>query len=367
MRRATITGWGRCVPPAVLTNSDLATVMDTSDDWISTRTGIKERRITHTETSDMAVVAGRHALAAAGLEPDQIDLLIVATCTPDRLIPSSASYVQPKLGVTAAACLDVNAACSGFVYGLSIANGMIATGGFKRILLIGAEKLSMLLDAEERATAVLFGDGAGAVVIEPAQGDDGVLAITLGTDGGLADKLTVAGFATERTAGAGGELFKLVMDGQEIFRHAVIRMGESATKVIDEAGFELEDIDLLIPHQANTRIIDATARRLKMPYEKVFLNIASYGNTSAASIPIALSEAIELGRVRPGANLVMVAFGGGLTWGAVALRFADRVTPLAMSTAALPPTDKTGLELFAEVQEERRRRRGAHAAKSGRE
>lgn len=357
MRRATITGWGRCTPPAVLSNSDLAMVMDTSDEWISTRTGIKERRITHTETSDMAVVAGRHALAAAGLEPEQIDLLIVATCTPDRIIPSAASYVQPMLGLANAACLDINAACSGFVYGMSLANGMIAAGSFAKILLIGAEKLSMLLDTDERSTAVLFGDGAGAVVIEPAEGDDGVLSLTLGSDGGLADKLTVSGFGTERL-GDGDDHFKLIMDGREVFRHAVTHMAEAVARVVADAGLDLDDIDLLIPHQANTRIIDATARRLKMPYEKVFLNIASYGNTSAASIPIALSEAIELGRIRPGANLAMVAFGGGLTWGALCLRFGERVTPLAMSTASLPPTDKTGLELLGEVQEERRRRRG---------
>ena len=364
MRRATITGWGRCIPPAVLTNDDLATVMDTSDEWISTRTGIKERRITHTETSDMAAVAGAHALAAAGLEPEQIDLLIFATCTPDRLIPSAASYVQPILGLSNAACLDINAACSGFVYGLATAHGMIAAGLNQRILLIGAEKLSMLLDVDVRDTAVLFGDGAGAVVLEPAEGDDGILSVTLGTDGGLAEKLTVSGFGTERL-GDDRDHYTLLMDGQEIFRNAVTQMGAAAAKVVEDAGFALEDIDLLIPHQANTRIIDATARRLKMPFDKVFVNIAGYGNTSAASIPIALSEAIELGRVRPGANMVMVAFGGGLTWGAVALRFGERVTPKATSTASLPPTDKTGLELLAEVQEEIRLRRGSQPVKSG--
>ena len=364
MRRATITGWGRCIPPAVLTNADLATVMDTSDEWISTRTGIKERRISHTETSHLAAVAGSHAIAAAGLDAGDIDLLIVATCTPDRIIPSVASYVQPLLGLDNAACLDINAACSGFVYGLATAQGMIAAGLHRRILLIGAEKLSMLLDVEERSTAVLFGDGAGAVVLEPAEGDDGILAVTLGTDGGLADKLTVSGFGTERL-GAEPDNYKLVMDGQEIFRHAVTEMGAAAAKVVEDAGLDLDDVDLLIPHQANTRIIDATARRLKIPYDKVFLNIAGYGNTSAASIPIALSEAIELGRVRPGANLVMVAFGGGLTWGAVALRFGERVTPLAVSSAALPPTDKTGLELLDEVQKEIARRRGPLTARDG--
>ncbi len=357
MRRATITGWGSCVPPAVLTNHDLEGVMDTSDEWITTRTGIKERRITHTETSDMAAVAGRHAIAAAGVEPEDIDLLILATCSPDRLIPSAASYVQPMLGVTNAACLDINAACSGFVYGLSLANGMIATGAANRVLLIGAEKLSTLIDIEDRSTAVLFGDGAGAVVLEPAAGDEGVLSLNLGTDGSLADKLTVSGFATEAITDLSEE-FSLFMDGREIFRNAVVQMGEAAAKAVADAGLELSDVDLLVPHQANTRIIDATARRMDIPAERVFVNIASYGNTSAASIPIALTEALEMGRVEPGDVVVFVAFGGGLTWGAACVRFGDRVTPIATSDATLPPTDKSGVELLRERQQERRVRRG---------
>ncbi len=357
MRRATITGWGRCIPPGVLANSDLETVMDTSDDWISSRTGIKERRITHTETSDMAAVAGFQALAAAGLEPADIDLLLLATCTPDRMIPSAASFVQSKLGAVNAAAMDLNAACSGFVYALGLANGMVATGSAQRVLIIGAEKLSTILDIEDRSTAVLFGDGAGAVVLEAATGDDGVLSLNMGTDGTLARSLTVPGFGTEQL-GPIREQFSLYMDGAEIFRNAVTQMGEAAAKAIQDAGLELDDIDLMIPHQANTRIIDATARRLRMPSEKVFVNIASYGNTSAASIPIALSEALEMGRIAPGDNLVMVAFGGGLTWGAACLRFGDRVTPLGTSDAALPATARSGLELLEERQQERRVRRG---------
>ncbi len=357
MRRATITGWGSCVPPAVLTNHDLEGVMDTSDEWITTRTGIKERRITHTETSDMATVAGHHAIAAAGLQPEDIDLLIVATCTPDRIIPSSASFVQPKLGVYNAACLDVNAACSGFVYGLSLANGMIATGSARRVLLIGAEKLSTLLDVEDRSTAVLFGDGAGAVVLEAAEGEEGLLALNLGTDGKLATKLTVGGFGTE-TLGDAMDNFALFMDGREVFRNAVVQMGEAAAKAVADAGLQLDDVDLLIPHQANTRIIDATARRMDLPPERVFVNIAGYGNTSAASIPIALTEALEMGRISPGSIVVFVAFGGGLTWGAACVRFGDRTTPLGLSDAALAPTTQSGLELLEERQRERRARRG---------
>jgi 3-oxoacyl-[acyl-carrier-protein] synthase-3 len=358
MRRATITGWGKCTPPAVLTNHDLEAVMDTNDEWITTRTGIKERRITHTETSDMAAVAGRHAVAAAGLEVTDIDLLIVATCTPDRIIPSAASYAQAKMGAFNAACLDVNAACSGFIYGLSIANGMIATGAASKILLIGAEKLSTLLDIEDRSTAVLFGDGAGAVVLEPARGDDGVLALNLGTDGRLAEILTVSGFGTEKIEAVMSQ-YSLTMDGPEVFRNAVTQMGEAAARAVADAGIELEDVDVLIPHQANMRIIDATARRMKLSPDKVYVNITGYGNTSAASIPIALTEALESERVGPGANLVFVAFGGGLTWGAACVRFGDRVSALGTSDARLPETTATGLELLMERQDERRRRRGA--------
>lgn len=357
VRRATITGWGSCIPPGVLTNHDLESVMDTTDEWITTRTGIKERRITHTETSDMAAVAAARALAAAGVGPEEIDLLVLATCTPDRLIPSAASYVQPRIGVTNAACLDINAACSGFIYGLSIANAMVATGAARKVLLIGAEKLSTLLDVNDRSTAVLFGDGAGAVVLEESQGDDGVLSLNIGTDGTLADKLTVSGFATE-ALGPLNEEFSLTMDGREIFRNAVVQMGEAAARAVADAGLGLDDVDLLIPHQANTRIIDATARRMDLPAEKVFVNIASYGNTSAASIPIALTEALEMGRIGPGDDVVFVAFGGGLTWGAACVRFGDRVTPIATSDAELPPTQKSGLELLGERQRERARRRG---------
>jgi 3-oxoacyl-[acyl-carrier-protein] synthase-3 len=342
----------------VLTNHDLESVMNTTDEWITTRTGIKERRIAHTETSDMAAVAGAHAMAAAGVDPGEVDLLIVATCTPDRLIPSAASYAQPKLGVVNAACFDINAACSGFVYGLSIANGMIATGAVSTVLLVGAEKLTTLLDVDDRTTAVLFGDGAGAVVLEATERDEGVLSLNLGTDGALADKLTVTGFATA-DLGPLAEEYVLSMDGREIFRNAVVQMGEAALRAVADAGLELDDVDLLIPHQANTRIIDATARRMDLPPDKVFVNIASYGNTSAASIPIALTEALEMGRIRPGDDVVFVAFGGGLTWGAACVRFGQRVTPIGESDAALPPTRKSGVELLADRRRQQMLRRGA--------
>jgi 3-oxoacyl-[acyl-carrier-protein] synthase-3 len=323
--------------------------MDTTDEWITTRTGIKERRISHMETSDMAAVAGKHALAAAGLDPEDIDLLVLATCTPDRIIPSAASFVQAKIGAPNAPAVDVNAACSGFVYGLNFANAMVAAGSARRVLLIGAEKFSPLLDVDDRSTAVLFGDGAGAVVLEASDGPDGVLSAMLGTDGRLAKILTVPGSGSEDPDPdeVSGRIF---MDGREVFRNAVVQMGEAARKVIADAGLDLSDVDLLIPHQANERIIDAIARRMKLPPGKVFINIASYGNTSAASIPIALTEALAEGRIAPGAVITFVAFGGGLTWGAAALRWGDRIDPIAASDAALPSTNRTGLDLLLERQ-----------------
>jgi 3-oxoacyl-[acyl-carrier-protein] synthase-3 len=354
MPRATITGWGKCVPPAVITNADYEAVMDTTDEWITTRTGIKERRITHVENSDMAAVAGDHALAAAGLEPGDIDLLILATCTPDRLIPGSSAYVQAKLGLTEAAALDINAACSGFVYALTVGASMIAGGMYRRVLVVGSEKLSMLLSYEDRSTAVLFGDGAGAVVLEPATGTEGVLATDLGTDGTLVDSLTAGGYGTAENLLI-EEDGRVQMDGREIFRNAVVQMGEAAVRVADEAGWGVEGVDMLIPHQANVRIIDATARRMKLPPEKAFVNIASYGNTSAASIPIALTEALEEGRISPGDHVVFVAFGGGLTWAAAALEWGDRVTPVRVSEARLSDSEETGLELLTRRNEKRLR------------
>ncbi len=345
MRHAQITGWGKCVPPAVLSNADLETVMDTTDEWITTRTGIKERRIAHVENSDMSTVAARQALAAAGKTPDDLDLIIGATCTPDSMIPSLAVMVQEKLGGRPTGAFDLNAACSGFIYALATADRMVRAGGMETVLVVGAEKLHYWLDFTNRNTAVLFGDGAGAVVVEASDAETGVLSYELGADGGLAEILCVRGTGTKGDAGQ-RPLPNLQMDGPEVFRKAVTTMGDASVRVVEKAGLSLGDVDLLIPHQANVRIIDATARRLKLDPEKVFINIASYGNTSAATIPIALAEALDERRVRPGANIVFAAFGGGLTWAAAVLRWGERIDPLGTSDARLPPTDATGLELM---------------------
>jgi 3-oxoacyl-[acyl-carrier-protein] synthase-3 len=345
MQNAVVTGWGKCVPPAVLSNADLETVTDTSDEWITTRTGIKERRISHVETSDMATVAGHRALAAAGLTADDLDLVLVATCTPDRLIPSAASMVQDKLGASRAAAMDLNAACSGFIFGLVTASQMIAAGGFRRILLAGAEKLHYFLDFTDRSTSVLFGDGAGAVVLEATDGDAGLQSFELGTDGAAGPILCVPDSGTEGAPSIDRRTV-VHMEGPEVFRRAVAAMGDASMRVVAEAGLGLDDVDLLIPHQANIRIIDATARRLKLDPSRVFVDIFSYGNTSAATIPMALTEALEEGRVGPGANLVFAAFGGGLTWAAALYRWGSRVEPLGVSDAALPASDATSLDLL---------------------
>jgi len=347
MRYAEITGWGKCVPPSILTNTDLEVLTDTTDEWITTRTGIKERHISHVDVSDMAVVASHHALAAAGLEPTDIDLIVLATCTADLVIPGAASLVQAKLGATNAAAFDLNAACSGWIYALNVGTQMVKGGGHNKVLVIGAEKLSFFLDFTDRATAVLFGDGAGAVVLEATDEPVGLQSVEIGTDGSVAGILCVPGVGTagNRYQGDPSE-YAIHMDGPEVFRRAVTAMGQASSRVVEQAGLSVEDVDLLIPHQANVRIIDATARKLKLAPEQVFVNIASYGNTSAATIPIALTEAIEEGRVTPGANLVFAAFGAGLTWAAAVVRWGRRVEPLGSSDAHLPPVDRTAVELL---------------------
>lgn len=347
MRSAEITGWGKCMPPNVLSNHDLEQLVDTSDEWITTRTGIKERRISHVEASELAAVAGLRALATAGKTPEDVDLLLVATCSGDSIIPSTASVVQKRMEAWNAAAMDLNAACSGFVYGLVVGTNMIRAGTSKTVLLVGTEKLHHLMDFTDRNTCVLFGDGAGAVVLEGTDGDTGLLASDLGMDGSVGHILEVP---VDGTQGDRGELNPrhcgITMEGQEVFRRAVTKMGESAALSIDQAGLRVEDVDLLIPHQANVRIIDATARRLGLDEAKVYVNIHSYGNTSAATIPVALTEALEEGRIGPGDHVVFAAFGGGLTWGSAVYRWGSRTEPLGESDAALPPTDRDTMDLL---------------------
>jgi 3-oxoacyl-[acyl-carrier-protein] synthase III len=324
-----VVGTGSYVPARVLTNEELSKTVDTSDEWITTRTGIKERRIAAEgeTTSDMAAEAARRALAAANLTAADIDLIIVATITSDMFFPSTACFVQSKIGAVNAVAFDISAACSGFLYAMQVARGFLNTGARGTALVIGAEKLSTLTNWTDRNTCVLFGDAAGAVVLRRSDADDApgrVLSSVMGSDGNLANLLKVpgGGSACPITAeNVDQRLNSIHMEGRETFKHAVTRMCQAAEEALSIAGLQATDISLVIPHQANARIISAIADRLKLPEEKVFMNLQKYGNTSAATIPVALDEAQREGRLHRGDLLLLVAFGGGFTWGSTLMRW----------------------------------------------
>jgi len=344
---AAITGWGKCVPPAILTNDEIATVIDTSDEWIRTRSGIQERRVSHVPVSDLAAVAAQHALAAAGSGAEDVDLLIVGTCTPDTVIPSTAAHVQSKIQATNAAVFDLNAGCSGFIYGLSVATAMIRSGAFKKAVVIGAERITYFLNWSARDTAVLFGDGAGAVIVEPSDVKSGLLCSHLGCEGDALDALHLPNFGTAKDRFAEGfDQFEHRFDGREIFRRAVKGMAGETRIVLKELGLTDADIDMIIPHQANLRIIHSLAKNLHADMSKVEVNIEKYGNTSAATIPVALCEALEEGRVKPNSHVLLTAFGAGLTRAAGLIRWGERTTPLQRSDAELPPCEQTALEIL---------------------
>ncbi|MFB6800657.1 beta-ketoacyl-ACP synthase III [Peribacillus butanolivorans] len=307
---AGILGLGRYLPEKIVTNADLEKIMDTSDEWIRTRTGIEQRRIAddNTNTSDMAYGAAKAALINADISADEIDLILVATVTPDQSFPSIACMIQEKLGANKAAAMDVSAACAGFMYAMISAQQFIQTGAYKHVLIVGVEKLSKITNWEDRNTAVLFGDGAGAAVLGPVEDGKGILSFELGADGTGGKHLLQEGDF-------------ISMNGREVFKFAVRQMGESSLSVLDKAGLTKEDVDLLVPHQANIRIMEASRERLGLPVEKMTKTVHKYGNTSSASIPIALVEEMEAGRIKENDLIIMVGFGGGLTWGAIALRW----------------------------------------------
>ena len=323
---AAITGWGSAVPERVLTNADLEKMVETSDEWITTRTGIRERRILGDgeTTSTIAVKASRLALERAGVPPWQVDLVICCTATPDFLFPATACLVQHEIGAENAGAFDLEAACSGFIYGLSVGTQFIKTGAYKTVLVVAAEGLSRFIDWKDRTTCVLFGDGAGAVVLEAADHKTGQLSFVLGSHGVGGDLIKLPGGgaaipASKATIDNRDHFIK--MNGQEVYRFAVRIMGDSAVEALDKAGLEYEDISLFIPHQANVRIINSIADRLRLDPVKIFIDIHKYGNTSAASIPIALCEAVDEGKVKDGDNLLFVAFGAGLTSAASVVRW----------------------------------------------
>ncbi len=326
LRRLKILSTGSAVPERVLTNFDLEKIVDTSDEWIQARTGIRERRIADedTATSDLVIEAARIAMEDAGLGPKDLDAIIVGTVTPDMLFPSTACFVQKGLGINQIPAFDVSAACSGFLYGLAIADGLIANRTYEVILLAGAETLSKILDWTDRSTCVLFGDGAGASVVAASENEAGLLSMHLGADGSLGDLLKQPGGGSRFPAShetIENRLHYVKMKGNDVFKYAVRAMEDSALKALRQAGLTSGDVDILIPHQANLRIIKATAKRLGIPMDKVYVNIDRYGNISAGSIPIALDEACRTGRVREGDIVLLDAFGGGFTWGAAVVRW----------------------------------------------
>lgn len=324
-----IVGTGSYVPEKVLTNFDLEKIVDTNDEWIVSRTGIKERHIVDTETpvSELCYQAALRALEDAKLNPDELDLIIVATITPDFVFPATAGIVADRLGAKKAAAFDMQAACTGFLYGVTTAAQFIATGMYKNALVIGGETLSKILNWEDRGTCILFGDGAGAAVLQRVEEGYGFLGYDLGMDGSGGHLLSMPGGGSKHPASSetvGKKMHTIHMAGSEVFKFAVRIMGETALKALDKAGLTKENIDCLIPHQANTRIVDSAVKRLGIDPEKVIVNLDRYGNMSAASIPVALDEAARGGRLKYGDILVMVGFGGGLTWGAAVLKWSKK-------------------------------------------
>jgi 3-oxoacyl-[acyl-carrier-protein] synthase-3 len=327
-RIVTVTGTGSYLPDRVLTNADLEKMVDTSAEWIRTRTGIVERHLAAggEATSDLAAAAARRALDAAGVSASDVDMIMVATVTPDMLFPSTACFVQRIIGAQNAFCFDLEAACSGFLYGMKVAKQFITNGVLETVLVIGAEKLSCITDWEDRATCVLFGDGAGAVVMQAGQEGRGVMSSFMGSDGALAELLNVPGGGSRTPITHEAIDLKLnymKMSGNEVFKHAVRCMCDAAQGVLEKCGMTMTDVDWVIPHQANMRIIQAIANRLDKSIDKFYVNLDRVGNMSAASVPVALDEAVRRGRIRKGDVVLFVAFGGGFTWGATLMEWGS--------------------------------------------
>ncbi len=346
-RYAAITGWGKCMPPAVLSNADLATFLDTTDEWILTRTGIRERRVSHVPLGELSYIAAARALACAGVDGRQIELIVVGTTSFDDQVPNVASGIQRRIGAEGCAAMDVNTACTSFLYSLSTATAMIKSGVVSNALVIGSEIISPFMDWSDRNVAVLFGDGAAAVVLQATDREEGLLAERLGCYGESREILRVhgmgAGYAHQnRILGKTEWQF----EGQEIFKKAVHGMSLACEEALAKVGRTAADVDLVIPHQANLRIIESVAKKTGVPMNKVFTNVHRYGNMSAGTVPVALCEALEEGRVRAGALLLMPSFGGGLTFTGHVVRWGERVTPKGTSDVDLPPNNQTALQFI---------------------
>jgi len=351
MLYASIQGWGKCLPPAILSNNDLATFLPTSDEWITSRTGMKERRISHVNVSELAFVACQRALAAADKTALDVELIVFGSTTFDELCPNAASNVQKLLGATNAACMDVNTACTSGMYALTTATAMIKSGVVKTALVIGAEVISPIMDWDNRDVAVLFGDGSAALYLEASEQESGVLAESLGCFGESRGILAVEGWGMKyanknRVLGQSSWAFL----GQEIFKKAVAGMAKGCEQTLNKLALDADEIDLVVPHQANLRIIDSLAKKLSLPSEKVFINIHKYGNMSAATALVALVEAIEEQRAEVNSTVLVPAFGGGLTWSAHVIKMGKRNTAIRQSEAQLTPCEFTGLELVEQIR-----------------
>ena len=351
MTYAAVTGWGKCMPPAVLTNADLATFLETDDEWITSRTGMKERRISHVHAVELAYVASMHALACAGLKATDIDLIVYGSCSFDEMVPNTASALQYKLGAVNAASMDVNTACTSFLYSWSTANAMIRTGVVKRALVIGVEIISRYMDWENRGVAVLFGDGCAAIVLEATEEKTGLLAESLGCIADARGILRIGGYgATYANANVAFGDMSWTFDGPQIFKKAVNGMTGASAKALEKAGVTAEEVDLVVPHQANSRIIEAVAKYAGIPMSKVQLTVQKYGNMSAATVPVALVEALEEGRIKAHSKLLMPAFGAGLTVCSHYAEWGSRTTPMDVSSVELAPCEKTALQLVNEIR-----------------
>ncbi|MBL0170382.1 MAG: ketoacyl-ACP synthase III [Gemmatimonadaceae bacterium] len=351
MTYAAITGWGACMPPAVLSNDDLSTFLETSDEWITSRTGMKERRVSHVSAIDLSTVASARALACAGLDAADVDLIIYGGVSNDELVPNSASGVQIALGAKHAAAIDLNTACTSFCYGLATATAMIRTGMVRNAIVIGVELISRYMDWSNRNVAVLFGDGAAAVVLQASDHEEGMIGSVLGCDAEARQSLRVRGFGctySGREVTFGDTLWDF--DGQVIFKRAVHAMADASKRVMEQCHVTADQIDLVVPHQANLRIIESVAKYAGVPMDKVMVTVQKYGNMSAATVPVALVEALEAGRIKPGGLVMMPAFGGGLTYCSLLVRWGQRVTPLGTSDRELPPNTQTALEMVNEIR-----------------
>lgn len=350
MTYAAITGWGKCMPPAVLDNAGIATFVDTTDEWITSRTGIKERRISHVPMTLLSHVAAARALACAGLDAKEVDLIVLGTVSADEQVPNTASGVQYLLGADNAAAMDINTACTSFLYGLSTATAMIRTGVVRNAVVIGVEGIAPYMDWSNRNVAVLFGDGAAAVVLQTSNEPVGVIAEKLGCYADARHTLRVRGMGTIY---GNNELqlgdTRWDFDGPEIFKRAVEGMSNATQDALARAGIDVSEVGLVVPHQANLRIIEAVAKRCNVSMERVFLTVQRYGNMSSATVPVALVEALEEGRVKPNSIVLTPGFGAGLTWCSHVIRWGSRVEPIGTTDIDLPPCDKTAIELVQDI------------------